>query len=90
MLDFTVTIILAALAVLVIGIAVGYWCMRVFRRKGRQPGAGFTLGILLTLFLPVVGALIALIITYSLRPVRPSAPPRPLEPDGDPVETAGR
>ena len=53
------------LLAIAIPIAVGYWCMTVFRRKGRSAGAGFALGFFLTLFLSVIGAAIALAISYT-------------------------
>ena len=46
-------------------IGIGYWCMRIFRRKLRSAGAGFALGFLLTLFLSLIGAAIAVAISYA-------------------------
>ncbi len=53
---------------LLIGVPIGtgYWCMRVFRRKGRSAGAGFALGFVLSLVLSLLGATIALIVSYTL------------------------
>lgn len=43
---------------------VGVWCMLVFRTKGKSAGAGFALGLLLTLFLSMAGAVVALLVAY--------------------------
>lgn len=48
-----------------IPIGIGYWCMRVFRRKLRSSGSGFALGFFLTLFLSLIGAAIAVAISYA-------------------------
>jgi ABC-type transport system involved in multi-copper enzyme maturation permease subunit len=53
------------LLALAIPIVIGFWCMRVFRRKGKSPGAGFALGLLLTLFFSLIGAAIAVAISYA-------------------------
>jgi hypothetical protein len=45
--------------------AIGYWCMTVFRSKGKSPGAGFVLGFFLTFFFTIIGAGIALAISYA-------------------------
>ncbi len=53
---------------------IGYWCLTIFRSKGRSAGGGFALGFCFTLFLSLLGAALALIISYtrprqlSLRP----------------------
>ena len=46
-------------------VGVGYWCMTVFRSKGRSAGGGFALGFFLTLFLSLPGAAVALLISYT-------------------------
>lgn len=48
-----------------IPIGIGYWCMRVFRRKLRSSGSGFALGFFLTLFLSLIGAAIAVATSYA-------------------------
>lgn len=48
-----------------IPIGIGYWCMRVFRRKLRSSGSGFALGFFLTFFLSLIGAAIAVAISYA-------------------------
>lgn len=50
--------------VLALPFCIGYWCMRVFRSKGRSAGGGFAMGFFLTLFLSAAGAVIALVISY--------------------------
>jgi len=49
-------ILLWVLFAAVISPAIGYWCMTVFRSKGKSPGAGFALGFFLTFFFTIVGA----------------------------------
>jgi len=49
----------------VVSPAIGYWCMTVFRSKGKSPGAGFALGFLLTFFFTIIGAAIAVAISYA-------------------------
>ena len=49
----------------VISPAIGYWCMTVFRSKGKSAGAGFALGFFLTFFFTIIGAGIALVISYA-------------------------
>jgi hypothetical protein len=44
---------------------IGYWCMTIFRGKGRSAGAGFALGFFLTPFFSLLGALAAVVITYT-------------------------
>ncbi len=58
---------LVLLVDLLVAAGVGYWCMTIFRRKGRSPRGGFVLGFLLTLFLSLLGAAIALVISYVQR-----------------------
>ena len=41
-------ILMWLLFAVVISPAIGYWCMTVFRSKGRSPGAGFAVGFFLT------------------------------------------
>lgn len=53
---------------LIIPIGIGYWCMVVFRNKGKSAGAGFAVGFFLTLFFSLVGAVIALLIAYLQSP----------------------
>jgi hypothetical protein len=69
------------LLAVVFPVGVGYWCMTVFRSKGRSVGGGFALGFFLTLLLSVPGAAVALLISYprSRQPlVRPaSGRPKP-------------
>jgi hypothetical protein len=50
---------------LAISCGIGYWCMNVFRTRGRSAAAGFALGFLLSFFFPLIGALIALVISYG-------------------------
>jgi len=46
-------------------VCIGYWCMTVFRSKGKSPGAGFALGFLITFFFTIIGAAIAVAISYA-------------------------
>lgn len=81
-----------------IAAGIGYWCMVVFRGKGKSPGAGFALGFFLTLFLSVIGAVIALLIAYLQGPASPAGtyasgiappPPPPVSPDARAIATFG-
>jgi ABC-type transport system involved in multi-copper enzyme maturation permease subunit len=58
-------ILIWLLFAVVISPAVGYWCMTVFRRKGKSPGAGFALGFFLTFLFTIIGAAIAVAISYG-------------------------
>ena len=60
------TEVLILLIMIGVPIAVGYWCMTVFRGNGRSPGWGFALGFLASWFLPMVGAIIAVVIAYAI------------------------
>jgi hypothetical protein len=53
---------------ILVPVGIGYWCLLVFRRKGKSSTAGFALGFLLTLFLSLIGAITALLIAYLSRP----------------------
>jgi hypothetical protein len=55
-------------------VAIGYWCARVYRRKNRSPETGFTIGVALMFFLSFIGAALAPLIAYLVRPVDPAAP----------------
>jgi hypothetical protein len=83
---------------LLIPFGIGYWCMTVFRSKGKSAGGGFALGFLLTLFLSVIGAIVAMLIAYLSSPApsastRPSAvaplPPPPVSPNAQTIATFG-
>jgi hypothetical protein len=50
---------------LVMAAGIGYWCMTVFRSKGRSSASGFALGFFLTLFFFVIGMVIAVVISYT-------------------------
>ena len=60
-------LLIIALALLV-DAGVGFWCMTVFRRRGKSAAGGFTLGFLLTFFFTVLGAVAAVLIAYLSRP----------------------
>ena len=64
--------------------AVGYWCLTIFRRKGRSPGAGFALGFLLTFFLSLVGAIVAVVVAYALSDLNARAAASIQSPPGPP------
>ena len=49
----------------VISPAIGYWCTTVFRSKAKSAGAGFAFGFFLTFFFTIIGAGIALVISYA-------------------------
>lgn len=82
---------------LLIPIGIGYWCMVVFRGKGKSAGAGFALGFFLTLFFSVVGAVIAMLIAYLQSPATAGAvqaaalapPPPPVSPSAQTIATFG-
>ncbi len=72
---------------ILIPVGIGYWCMRVYRGKGYSAGAGFAIGFALTLFLSLIGAVVALLIVYLSRPSTPAlARGAPVPP---PPQTAG-
>ncbi len=56
---------LVILLVVAVPCGIGYWCMAVFRGKGKSAGAGFALGFLLTFFLSLLGAVIAVAVSYA-------------------------
>jgi hypothetical protein len=77
-----------------ISAGIGYWCMTVFRGKGKSAGAGFALGFFLTLVLSVLGAVIALLIAYLQSPAvtvgaARAVPPPPVSPSAQTVATFG-
>ncbi len=78
-----------------ISVGIGYWCMTVFRGKGKSAGAGFALGFFLTLVLSVLGAVIALLIAYLQSPAGTVAaaggavPPPPVSPSAQTIATFG-
>jgi hypothetical protein len=83
---------------LLIPIGIGYWCMVVFRRKGKSAGAGFALGFFLTFFLSLIGAVIAMLIAYLQSPASAGAvpgaalapsPPPPVSPSAQTIATFG-
>jgi ABC-type transport system involved in multi-copper enzyme maturation permease subunit len=59
---------------------IGYWCMTVFRSRGKSAGAGFALGFVLTFFLSLIGAVIAVVISYAQSGPTPYATPAPSPP----------
>ena len=96
-------IIILALAILV-PVAIGYWCMTVFRGKGRSAGGGFALGFFLALFFSLLGAIAAVLIAYLLPPLAPPGapgvagaaavpgtppPPPPVSPSAQTIATFG-
>ena len=83
---------------LLIPLGIGYWCMTVFRSKGKSAGGGFALGFLLTLVLSLIGAIVAMLIAYLSSPApsastHPSAvpppPPPPVSPNAQTIATFG-
>lgn len=70
--------LLIIVLVLLADAGIGFWCMTVFRRKGRSAAGGFALGFLLTFVFTVLGAVAAMLIAYLSRPGtdagRPVAP----------------
>jgi hypothetical protein len=90
-------LIIIALGIL-IPVGIGYWCMTVFRSKGRSAGGGFALGFFLTLFLSVIGAVVALLIAYLQGPSSPRVahaatatppPPPPVTSEAQTIATFG-
>jgi hypothetical protein len=90
-------IIIFVLAIL-IPVAIGYWCMTVFRSKGRSAGGGFALGFFLTFFFSVLGAVVAVLISYLLGPAARTGvpavtvtppPPPPVSASAQTVATFG-
>jgi hypothetical protein len=70
--------------IFLIPVGIGYWCMKVFRGKGKSPALGFVAGFFLTLFLSLLGAVVAMLIAYLQSPasserttIGPPAPPPP-------------
>lgn len=68
--------ILIFVLVLLFDAGIGFWCMTVFRRKGRSAAGGFALGFVFTFFLTLVGAILAMSIAYLSRPVAGDAKER--------------
>lgn len=55
------TMIVISFVVLVaLAVVIGFWCMAIFRGKGRSPGAGFALGCITTLFSPLLIPIVGL------------------------------
>lgn len=88
-------LIIVVLSIL-IPIGIGYWCMTVFRGKGKSAGLGFALGFFLTLFFSLIGAVAALLVAYLSSPapsVANSATPPPPVPtvsaDAQPIAIFG-
>jgi hypothetical protein len=59
------------LIILGVPVIVGYWCYKIFARKGRSPGAGFAVGFIPTFFFSVIGGVIVVVVCYLL-PVKPN------------------
>ena len=90
--------LLGSAVLLLIAGGIGYWCMTVFRAKGRSAGGGFALGFFLTLFFTVLGAIAALLIVYLSGPAAADRgygegfvpqPPPPVSPDAQMIATFG-
>jgi len=69
--------VIVVLVELALAALVGYWCYRIWVRKGRSPAGGFALGFFLTLFLSLVGAIIAVVVSYLLSERSTRAPVTP-------------
>jgi len=73
-------LILIWLIDLLIAAGIGYWCMVLFRGKGRSAGGGFALGFLLTFFFSIIGAVAAVLISYLIGPARSAYAQAPVAP----------
>jgi len=63
---FLLIFLLIFLSAVVLPLAIGYWCMVLFRNKGKSAGAGFALGAGCTFCFSLVGAVVAVVVSYTL------------------------
>jgi hypothetical protein len=54
------------LIILGLPVVFGYWCYKIFERKGMSRGAGFAVGFVPAFMIPVLGGAVAVVVSYLL------------------------
>ena len=74
--NLTVQILVALASVLVPALGIGYWCYRIWRRKGRSGRTGFLVGFVPSFLLTPIVGIAAVPISYGLSDLHPGPDPR--------------